>query len=125
MPPSSRGLLSLERPVVDRTHSKQVCYSLTLAGIPAVAAIEDIGHDEVSVHVALWPTPRGRAMVHAYNAGFEAGDVFATGWLERHTGKYLQTPPRCSIHCRKGLVDKVARIQIEPNGYADHGRFML
>ena len=53
------------------------CYSFDFPGsIPVQVYIKDAGYDELSVHVALWPTGQ---FITSSNAGFLAGEVYATG----------------------------------------------
>jgi hypothetical protein len=99
-------------------------YNFKLSDIPAIAAASDAGYDELSIHVALWPTPNARQAIQAGNAGFYAGDLFAAGWVERRQGRWLQRGPSI-MRCRAGLATTVAALKIEPTGYADYGKFML
>lgn len=104
-------------------------YRFSIANIPAVASVHDAGFEELSIHVALWPTPEGERWVRAANAGFLAGDVYASGWLERRDGAWLQVPSNAGrgwgFTCRKARLDQIAAIDIRPKGYADRGNFKL
>ncbi len=71
-------------------------FRFTFGGdVPAIVWVGDAGHDELSVHVALWPTADAEKWggVVCWNAGRTAGGVFATGWLERQRTPYLQETP--------------------------------
>lgn len=97
--------------------------------IPAIASLWDAGWDEISVHVALWPTDEADHRIAWANAGFGAGEVFASGWLERRTGAWLQVSSESgqgwSFRCRAPRLETVAAIQVEPRGYADRGSFAV
>lgn len=102
-------------------------FAFAIEGIPAVASLHDAGYDEVSVHVALWPTPDGERWVSAMNAGFDAGQVFASGWLERRDGAWLQVSSdgATSFRSRRERLAPLAALDIRPKGYADRGSFKL
>jgi len=104
-------------------------FRFSVGEIPAVASVHDAGFDELSIHVALWPTPEGERWVKAMNAGFLAGEVFASGWLERRDGAWLQVS-RGSTHgwgfsCRQNRIIQVAELDLRPKGYADRGSFKI
>ena len=90
-------------------------------GMEARGAISDAGFDELSVHAAV--NPKGN-VVGAFNAGFDAGDAFATTWVERRNGAWMQTNDR-SFNCKKSLLEPLAEIQVEPMGYGDRGRVIM
>ncbi len=83
-------------------------------GIPVQVYVKDAGYDELSVHVALWPTGQ---FIESPNAGFLAGEVYAVGWLERRSGLYLQQPR--FFNCRKHRLHEIADINIKPEGYGN------
>ncbi|MBP2315516.1 hypothetical protein [Azospirillum soli] len=99
-------------------------FRFTIGDIPAIGYVGDAGFDEVSVHVALWPTDRGEEWVSVGNAGFNAGDVFASGWLERRTGAWLQYSVS-SLKCRKQRLETVASLDIKPTCFGDRGRLIM
>lgn len=93
-------------------------YDFTLPGdLPARAYVRNIGQGELAIHAAVKPTGRS---LSSYNAGFSAGEVFATGWLERKNGAWLQTTS--DLSCRRALLPVMANLEVEPLGYGDHGR---
>lgn len=123
-----RKLFSL-RPGDNRWHAapdeRGVVFDFTFGdGVPALAYVGDGGFDELSVHVALWPTPQGRRFVRAVRAYFEAGEVYATGWVERRRGAWLQSSTR-EFSCRKNRLALVAGAAVEPRGYGDRGAIIL
>jgi hypothetical protein len=82
-------------------------------GIPASAEIRTIGWDEIAASVTLWPSGPGYSFK-------------ANGWLERRKGAWLQTSGgRPSVTGSPERARRLAEIQIEPKGYADHGKFFL
>jgi hypothetical protein len=65
----------------DNRFAEKQLFDFTLPnGLPARGWVGDIGFGELSIHVAV--KPKGD-WVRAANAGFSAGDAFATTWLER------------------------------------------
>lgn len=100
-------------------------FNLTFgADIPALGSVFDAGFDEIAIHVALWPTARGFKSVEAWNAGFNAGEAFATGWLERANGAYLQSNTT-SLRCRQKLLTTVAEANVKPKCFGDRGKLIM
>lgn len=89
-------------------------------GLPARGYLGNIGWDELSVHVAV--NPKGD-IVRSWNAGFDAGDAFGAGWLERQKGAWLQTA-KDLFSCRKRLAPVLAALEVKPLGYGDRGGVM-
>lgn len=100
-------------------------YRFDFDGLPAIACVRDIGFGELSVHAALNPTDRAEDFIRTHNAGFVAGDGFASGWLERKRGPWLQTSQTPTGAFRADLLDQVAAAHVPTKGYADNGRVML
>lgn len=100
-------------------------YRFMIEDIPSIASVHDAGWDELSIHVALWPAIDGERWVRTMNAGFLAGEVFASGWLERRDGAWLQVGDATELSCRKQRLDLVAALDIRPKGYADRGSFRI
>ncbi len=104
-------------------------YRFAIGDIPAIASLADAGWDEISVHVALWPTNDAEYWIPAGNAGFHAGELFASGWLERRNGAWLQVSSDSnnawSFRCRKHRLAEAAALELRPAGYADRGNFAL
>lgn len=111
------------------TRNEPYVYRFSIGSIPAIASVHDAGFDELSIHVALWPTSDSERWVRAANAGFHAGELFASGWLERRDGAWLQVSSDAgngwNFACRKHRLDEAAAIEIRPKGYADRGNFKL
>jgi hypothetical protein len=90
-------------------------------GLPARGYVGDAGFGELSIHAAV--NPNGD-WVKASNAGFEAGDAFAGGWLEREKGAWLQSATT-RFNCRKPLLKSLANIEVRPRGFGDRGRVIM
>jgi hypothetical protein len=103
-------------------------FAFEIAQIPALCSVHDAGYDELSIHVALWPTTDSARWLPAAWAGFQAGDAYASGWLERRDGAWLQVstqPLRDQFSCRRARLPQVAALDVQPEGYADRGSFRL
>lgn len=103
-------------------------FTFDIEGIPALGSVHDAGYDELSIHVALWPTPDGAKWVGAAQAGFLAGDAYASGWLERRDGAWLQVSSQGlgeTFSCRQNRLSGVAGLEVLPKGYGDRGSFKL
>ena len=91
-------------------------------GLPARGYVGDAPFAELSIHVAINPTDGD--WVRSNDAGFDAGDAFATGWLERKRGAWLQSSPSL-FNCRKKLLKPLASMVVEPKGYVDRGNVIM
>lgn len=95
-----------------------VCLSFKLPnGMPVEAKFRDIGWGELEILVAV--NPAGDRFKKG-SKGFDAGDAFAQGWLEREKGAYLNTATDL-FNCRRPLVRVLAALTVEPLGYGDRG----
>lgn len=113
----ARGLITL-----DGDKEPASIFDFDVEGMPARGFTHDAGWREVGVSGALYPREGGP--IRSSNAGFYAGEAFATGWLERKTGAWLQKSHPL-LNCRRHLIDKLAALKVEPQGYADRGKFFL
>ena len=59
------------------------------------------------------------------NAGFYAGDAFATGWLERKDGKWLQSEAKPATTFRRAILPVIAGAAVKPKGYKGQGPFKM
>lgn len=103
-------------------------FDFEIDGISALGSVHDAGYDELSIHVSLWPASDGKRWVGAARAGFLAGEAYASGWLERRDGAWLQVSSQRlgdQFSCRRDRLDQVAAIEVQPKGYADRGSFRL
>jgi hypothetical protein len=105
-------------------------YRFTICGRPAVTVASDIGYNEVSLHVSIGDK--------AERSRFGSADAYAHCDLERRDGAWLQTPHGGrgrhgsirptrpgTFRCTRVLLPTLAAVVIEPNGFKDHGRFMI
>lgn len=90
-------------------------------GIPARACVRQIAYGELRVSVAA--QPQGD-LVRTVNAGLQAGDAFAIGWLEREAGAWLQFSDKGAA-CKRGLLTTLSQMDVNPEGYADCGAFVF
>ncbi|MCH8863535.1 MAG: hypothetical protein IID51_13665 [Proteobacteria bacterium] len=100
-------------------------YRFVFADLPAIASVSDAGHGELLVKVAVEPTKEAERFIPCFNAGLAAGEAFASGYLERKNGKWLQTPHKPCNAFRRDILPIIAEASQEPDGYDDHGRFMM
>lgn len=77
------------------------------------------------MHVAINPTDRADDFIRTHNAGYVAGDAFASGWLERKLGAWLQTQANPAGCVRTALLERIIAARPIPQGFADDGRTML
>lgn len=115
------GLKPHSRPIED----EDATYQFKIDGIPAIANASVCSRGEVRVHVAFWPTKDAERWVKCSNADFLAGRAFATSWLERTHGPWLQLPNDFRLLCQNGLLRTIADIEVEPLGFLDRGPIML
>jgi len=102
-------------------------FHFTYDDVPAVASVSDAGWDELSIHVALWPkedADRGVVAALGNFGSHSPGALFATGWVERREGAWLQRSPT-QVFCKKDKLPVVSTWAIEPKGYTDNGQFIL
>lgn len=90
-------------------------------GLPVRGYVSDAGFNELNVHAAVNPIG---TWIRAGNAGFEAGDAVALGWVERERGAWLQSSDT-QFRCRKGLLAQLADLHVEPHGFGDRGRVIM
>nr|WP_315495248.1 hypothetical protein [uncultured Rhodoferax sp.] len=112
-----------QRPEETRANGvDNVIYDFELPnGLPVRAYVRDIGWGELSIHVAV--NPKGD-LLKAFNAGFSAGDAFATSWLERRKGAWLQTS-LTEFRCRDPLKPILASMTVTPRGFGDKGGVIM
>lgn len=87
---------------------------------PVLVATREITYDELSVTAAVCLTdmPVG---THPVSVSIKEGIANANGWLERKTGKYLQSLGGFS--CRRDYLHTLAELKVEPLGYKNYGPF--
>jgi hypothetical protein len=89
--------------------------------LPVRAHIQDAGLDELAIHAAV--NPKG-VRVREWNAGFAAGDIFASSWLERQRGAWIQSTTE-SFSCRNAMLEEMSLLKAEPIGYGDRGHLIM
>ncbi len=110
----TRRLITLECEL-----ATQATFEFTLAGHPVIAYVNDAGFDEVSVHATCCPTKLGREFIESA-ISYEwrrFGEATVFGWLERRTGKYLQSGYIYSYHGTKEITKALGALVVEPLGF--------
>lgn len=120
------GLFTLSRGVNgwpdQLTPSKIIDFNLP-NGLPARVVFSDIGFGELSIVVAV--NPKDNLLKGIFrDSSFRSGDAFAHGWLEREKGTWLQSASTL-FNCRRNLISVLAGLNVEPNGFSDHGVVMF
>lgn len=90
---------------------------------PARALISDAHFGELTISVLLYPTPG--IQMYPSGSGFKDGAAFASGWLERTLGVWLQAGGKPILECRQHLLEPVGSAGIVPNGFRDRGKLMM
>jgi hypothetical protein len=103
----------------------QGAYAFSFDGLPARAWVRDAGFGELSIFVAVQPTARALETGAAFNSGLWAGEGFASGYLEREDGFWLQTPEGPYGAFRTALLDRISAHAPVAAGYADKGPMVL
>lgn len=92
------------------------------ADLPAVASVNAISGDELSISVIV--NRRDQDCVPEHFCGLEDGDATGQCWVERRLGAWLQDGAD-AFHCRRSLRPRLSAMSIEPLGYSDQGIFIL
>jgi hypothetical protein len=126
-----RKLLTLDPPRnlwpgagVSPDRSEAHIFAFDIGGVPALAWLDDAGWDEVAVHACCLPTADGTRWIRCGDAGLVAGQAFACSWLERRAGRYLMDE-KDLFWSRQRLIPMLAQVDVQPMGYADHGRCII
>ena len=108
----TRQLITLEcEPVTPAT------FEFTLDGRPVISYVDDAGFDEVTVHVTCRPTALGQRDIHCaiLHEWRKFGEAVTFGWLERRSGKYLQSG--IDYHGTKQITKALGALMVEPRGF--------
>lgn len=107
-----RGLISL-----DCTPFESDCFEFELAGLPVKACVHDAGFDEIKIGAIVAPTALGKRCAGSAIFGERKrfGAAITGAWLERRTGKYLQTG--VNYHGAKDVTKALAELIVVPNGF--------
>lgn len=90
--------------------------------LPAVASVDAISGDELSISVIL--KPKKADIQPEWYCGLSDGDSVAHGWLERRLGAWIQDGGE-SFRCKRVMQSRVADVALEPAGYSDQGSFFM
>jgi hypothetical protein len=107
-----RRLITLEcRPF------EPTAFELMIGPYPSIAHVRDCGFDEVAIKLICCPTDLGRKAVGtAIMCRWQPfGQALANAWLERRTGKYLQTT--MGYYGTKFITSGLAALSVTPHGY--------
>jgi hypothetical protein len=109
---------ALERKLIalDCTPVADAMFEFELAGLPVVATVHDAGFDEVSVRIIVAPTELGRKLVGSALVRWHPaiGGAHAFCWLERRTGKYLQTG---GYNGTRAITRALSELIVVPHGF--------
>ncbi|MBK3752825.1 hypothetical protein GFM12_09780 [Pseudomonas aeruginosa] len=97
-------------------------YHFVVDGVPAVASVDAISGDELSISVIL--NPKRLDIEPQWFRGLNDGDAVAHGWLERRLGAWIQDGGE-SFSCKRAMQSRIAELVIEPAGYSDQGSFFM
>lgn len=95
-------------------------FEFNLGPYPVIASVADIGFDEVSIHAIAQPTLQGRRLISAtiFNNYYKFGHAWTCGWLERRTGKYLQSG--VSYHGKIYITKFLSALYVMPLGFGTY-----
>jgi hypothetical protein len=105
-------------------HAERNSYALEfLFGdtIPARVEVHPAGLGELSIAVYLRPTKQADEAGKIVGIGVRISEAYAHGYFERRTSKHLQSPAKPNFSCCDTLLETVAEMKIEPDGFEDHG----
>jgi hypothetical protein len=92
-------------------------FDLTIGGYPVKAYVNDAGFDEVLVEAVVCPTTDKPNYVWRFvdREWRKRGSAMGRGWLERRTGKYLQTG--YCWHGTKAMTKSLAALTVRSAGF--------
>jgi hypothetical protein len=96
---------------------KTAKFEFALAGLPVLVCLHDAGFDEVGFYLMVAPTEAGRKLHGAGGLHWrrELCAAYAFYWLERRTGKYLQSS--VNYNGTKAVTEALSDLRIVPNGF--------
>lgn len=95
-------------------------FRFILDGEPAVAKVDAISGDELSISVVF--KPRKEGVKPEFYSDLTDGEATAHGWLERRFGAWIQDGGE-DVKCKRAQQSRLAALAIEPLGYSDQGSF--
>jgi hypothetical protein len=92
-------------------------FEFELAGLPVLVCLHDAGFDEVGFYVMVAPTELGRKLhgVGGLHWRRKLCAAYAFYWLERRTGKYLQSS--VNYNGTKAVTKTLSDLTVVPNGF--------
>ncbi|AOW13992.1 hypothetical protein LPB72_00555 [Hydrogenophaga crassostreae] len=91
-------------------------------GHTAVASVNAISGDELSINVVLDPRHEG-IEPDRFN-GLRDGDAHAHAWVERRLGAWVQDGGE-DFSCKRAVQPWLAQLKIDTKGYSDQGSFFM
>lgn len=91
-------------------------------GHTAVASVDAISGDELTIHVVL--DPRHERIAPDQFNGLRDGDAHAHAWVERSLGAWIQDGGE-DFSCKRAALPWLAQQTIKPLGYSDQGSFIM
>ena len=102
---------------------KRYVYRFLLdGGHAAVASVDAISGDELSIYVVL--NPRHDGVDPDRFDGLRDGDAFARAWIERRLGAWIQDGGE-DFSCKRAIQHRLSQLKIEAVGYSDRGSFFM
>jgi hypothetical protein len=92
-------------------------FEFNIGPYPVIAALDDAAFDEVAIKAIVCPTELGRRMVQCaiFHGWQRFGEATTFAWLERRTGKYLQSS--VNYHGTKAVTEYLGGRAITPLGF--------
>jgi hypothetical protein len=92
-------------------------FEFEIVGEPVIASVRDVGFDEISIKVMVRPTAQGRKFIHAaiFGGWRKCAEAYAWAYLERRTGRYLQTTQ--GYHGTREITCLLSELEIGPVGF--------
>jgi hypothetical protein len=111
---------------VTNRDTRGIGFEFEVEGNPAYFHVSDAGWDELAIKVTVWPTRDigkwGHVAMHHRDAAYHAGDLHASGWLERRDGAWLQTSSGPKLYCRIARMELASQFTLQtPLGFAAVG----
>ncbi len=102
---------------------KLYVYSFEIeGGHLAVASVDAISGDELSINVVL--NPRHKDIEPGRFNSLRDGDAHAHAWVERRLGAWIQDGGE-DFTCKRPVLPWLAQLKIDTRGYSDQGSFFL
>ncbi len=97
-------------------------YRFSLTGShKAVASVDCHAGDELSIQVVFNPRP---GMEPSSFYSLRDGDAYATAWIERRLGAWIQDGGE-DFSCKRAVQPSLGQMKIDTTGYSDLGSFFM